>query len=296
MKANIFIKIIICLIFLFAIDTLFGFTMNYAVQHAKNGSLYEMNYKLFFAKPEIVILGSSRANHHYNTHLIENKLNEKTINYGQDGSDVAYYYIILKTLINTHKPSLVILDIKPNEFNTFPNFNQYSTLYPFINKIPFTDEDLKNVSQYEKWKLNVNTYRFNNNVVEQINSLTGKKEDTAIISGYLPLPVKKAVMKKLYINETNFNEKLYSYFLKIIELCKINGIKLIVCISPDYNTIVFEKSVSVTEKTCNKNNIQFINYLNNQLINFPDSDFADESHLNYRGADRFTSDFVTRFK
>ncbi len=296
MKGKIFIKILFCLLLLFGVDKLIGVAMNDAITHAKNGSLYEMNYKLFEAKPAIVILGSSRANHHYNTSLIEKKFGVKTINYGQDGSDVAFYYIILKTLVETHKPSLVILDIKPNEFADFPNYNQLSTLYPIIDKISVSDEDLKNISKYEKWKLKSNSYRFNNNFIEQINSMHGKKEDTASISGYLPLPVKKVVLQKQNIDEPAFNADIYSYFLKIIALCKNENIKLVVCISPYYNNVVFEKTVEETQKACNENNLQFINYLNNQLIDFPDSLFADEAHLNYEGADRFTNNLLTRIK
>ncbi len=295
-KGKIFIKIILSILLIISLDKLIGIGMNYTVSHARNGNIYELNYKLFMAKPGIVILGSSRANHHYNTTLIQEKLKVKTINYGQDGSDVVLWYTFLKIILAHTKPSLVILDIKPNEFNEFNNLNEMSQLYPLANKVRINDEELNIISPFEKWKLMSNCYRFNGIAIEQIVGMFGKKTDTAAISGYSPLPVKKVFMQKKERNEIAFQKRLYNYFLKIIDLCKKNDIKLIVCISPFDDHVIYERSVEETRQACNQTNTPFVNYLNNELVYFPDSLFADVSHLNSAGADIFTKDFLTRLK
>ncbi|MEP6513685.1 MAG: hypothetical protein ABJA79_07440 [Parafilimonas sp.] len=296
MKLSFWTKLIICFLMLFVADKLIGVIMNYAVMHVKNGSIYEMKYKLFEARPSIIILGSSRANHHYNTHLIEEKFQKKTINYGQDGTGIPYYFLVLKTLMKYHKPDMVIVDVKPDEFAPLPNFNPLSTLYPFIDKVAIETRDLEQISPYENLQLKSNAYRFNNQVIETFSSMRGSKEDTQSITGYLPLPAEKRSLKKIDYSNTQFESSMFSYFLQLIELCKKNNIKLVLCASPYYYNVMYDKSIKEAEQVCKKENIQFLNYFNNRLHYFPGELFRDEGHLNGEGADIFTKDFLSRIQ
>lgn len=287
-------KSIICLMLIFGADRFVGVIMNYSLNNLKNGNVYELKYKLLQAKPSIVILGSSRANRHYNATQIEKAFGQKTINYGQDGSDVFLHYIMLKTLLRSARPQMIILDIKPGEFDAAPNFNQASTLYPIIDKVAISDEELAHISPYEKIKLMLYAYRFNNQVVEMLSATRGPKTDTAAISGFLPLPAKHTVLQKVNVSNNNLDTGILKYLHSIIELCKSHNIKLVICTSPYYNNIVHDRSLAEAEKICKQTGIPYINYTNNALLILESDAYNDEAHLNAGGADVFTRDVIKR--
>lgn len=294
-KNNI-IKLVSCVLLILVADRLVGVFMTHAVNNARNGLLYEDKYKLIQAKPSVVIFGSSRANHHYNTGIIQNALGVKTINYGRDGSGIFFYYIALKTLLKYHVPQLVILDIKPGEFETANNAYQLGALYPLIDKLDVSTADLNAVSPYERVKLFFYTYRFNNQFFETLASARGPLEDTGLISGFSPLPVANNILVKRYITSAAVDTALPGYFNDIIQLCKSRKIRLVVCTSPIYGHYIYEASLAETDSICRRNGIVYLNYANNAFLTFNGDVFSDEAHLNSKGADIFTNDFVARIK
>jgi len=297
LKSNLIFKIVFCLVVLFTADRVFGFFMNYQVRHLKNGGLFELKYKLVDANPLVVILGSSRACHHYNTTILQNRFNGKIINYGEDGSDIVYYYVVLAQLLKEgKKPQHVIVDIRPNEFGASPYLNVVAGLYPISGEMSLEGNELGKIAPYENIKLHLYSYRFNNHVFDLIGATHGPLEDTGTITGYKPLPPRQYTM----YNGTESNFELHDdmvYYLKaIVGLCKSHNIKLTVCTSPYNANIVRDRSIEATEEICMKNGIQYLNYLNNGLLGLPSRFFVDEAHLDTNGADMFTSDFMARIK
>jgi hypothetical protein len=294
MKGKFFWKVIIFIASLIIADRVIGLAMNYAIHKQRNGKFYEFRYKLTQAKPAIAILGSSRANHHYNIGLIEQSTHENSMNYGQDGTSVFTHYIVLKTLLRRYKPKLVVLDIKPGDFDQMQNFNEVASLYPIIDEIAIDGDDLEMISAYEKLKLYCQCYKYNNEVLEIIGGMYGKTVDTLAITGFSPLAVKNVVLDNGVVNDSGINSNICRYFTRIIALCKLHNVKLIVCTSPCYRRVVFDRTIAVAEALCKKNGIDYINYLNNKLLPFDASMFKDEFHLNAKGADIFTKDFIGR--
>jgi len=291
---NIIIKLIICLLLLLSTDYLLGKMADYCIQHQKSGDYFEFEYKVFHAQPDIAILGSSRANHHYNTLLIDKELQKKVINYGVDGSDILYDYIILKTLIKHQVPQIVILDVRPFEFEEKPSGQAVTYIFPFIKKLDITKSDLDIISPYEYIKVKLNTYRYNNIILSVLANMRGKQESTASISGYVPLPSSGNIFKKDKVRFEKVNTASFHYFEAIANLCKQNNINLKVCISPYYNTITYNKAALLVKEFCNQKDIPFYDYSNSNFLVLNKSEFKDNLHLNATGADRFTNDFIIR--
>ncbi len=294
MKLTFIWRVVFLVAGLILADRMVGWVMHSAIQRQRNGVYYEFKYKVTQAKAAIVVLGSSRANHHYNVNLIEEATHEKAMNYGQDGTSVFTHYILLKTLLHWHKPKLVVLDIKPGDFGGTQNFNEVAPLYPIIDEVAMDGDDLNMVSPFEKIKLYSQCYRYNNQVLEILGSTRGKPADTSAITGYSALPVKSVVLDNLTINDSSFNSSIYKYFKQIILLCKQANIRLIVCTSPCYRPVVFDRTIAVVETECKISGVEYINYLNNTLLPFDAGMFKDEMHLNTKGADAFTQDFIKR--
>lgn len=294
MKPTFIWRVVFLVAGLLLADRLVGFFMHNAIQRQRNGVYYEFRYKLTQAKAAVAILGSSRANHHYDTRLIEQATHKKTMNFGQDGTSVFTHYILLKTLLRWHKPRLVVLDIKPGDFGGTENFNEIAPFYPIIDELAMDGDDLSMVSPFEKMKLYSQCYRYNNQVLEILGNTRGKPADTSAITGYSALPVKSVVLDNLTINDSSFNNRIYQYFERIILLCRQTGVKLIVCTSPCYRPVVFDRTIAEVEAECKRNGVTYINYLNNKLLPFDAGMFKDEMHLNTKGADAFTRDFIQR--
>lgn len=69
------------------------------------------------SKPEVVILGASRALHHYATPQLSHDLGMTTCNLGVGGSSVLVQYTQLKEILKRYKPKLVIYEIIGGDFN-----------------------------------------------------------------------------------------------------------------------------------------------------------------------------------
>jgi hypothetical protein len=93
-------------------------------------------------KADVVIFGSSRASHHYISDSISNYTNLKVFNAGRDAMGIHYTHGIIKTMLQTQQPKIVIIDIIPNNFlfggqssEAYLDKNA-SALLPFANKYP----------------------------------------------------------------------------------------------------------------------------------------------------------------
>jgi len=288
------LKFIACIVLFITTDRVLGLVLNKHVASAKRGTIYAHKYMLFKAKPSIVILGSSRAKYHYNTSIFQKTLGVKTINYGIAGTSVFTANILLKTLQQHHTPDVVVLDIKPDEFVNGPNVNQIDDFYPLIDKMSISDEELRTIAPFEKYKLLSYTYRYNNQFFETLATVHGKKDDTATIDNYTPLAALNTKFEKATIVDNKLDTLALQSFKEAIQVCKRNNIKLVVCISPFYANFKYSRSIAETEKICTQNNVTCLNYTNNALVNFNEDEFSDITHLNVNGSTKFTNDFIER--
>ena len=68
------------------VDLSFGFTCKYLVAHAKGGTIKQVDVTVNEQKADIVILGSSRAHHHYVPAVLKDTLGLTAYNGGVDGN------------------------------------------------------------------------------------------------------------------------------------------------------------------------------------------------------------------
>jgi len=268
--------------------------MEHAVRNQRKGYIYELRYELCKTNPEIAIFGSSRAKYHYNSAIIQKVTGQKTVNLGQGSSNIFLHYILLKTLLLHHTPKVVVLDVKPGDFDEGTYLNELDRLYPMVHEIAFSDDDLNAISPFEKIKLRSAAYRYNNKVFEILYNSRGKWMSDSTFNGFHPLPVDHQIIDSSPRYDTALNQDIFKYLPLFIKLCRQSNIKLIVCISPAYAKVIFDKTIAMTETTCRQNSIDYVNYLNNQLLTLPRDVYNDEYHLNTIGADKFTTDFAKR--
>ncbi len=291
-------KFVIKLLFFFVcvmiMDFAFGHFFSYLRVHAKGGSTANCEYIANSATEDIIILGSSRATHHYVPQIIEDSLGVSCYNCGEEGNGVILAYGRLKMLMNRYTPKLVIYEITPgydygvNE----PNNRYLSYLRPYYSKSikelfdTFDDE----FSSFKmKSKMYQNTSRLLPNIVDNLIFRNNRK-------GYEPLYGKIDVLNsqsKKSIQRDNKSFEVdslkYRYLQSVVELCKVKGSRLIFMISPRYGNVdQFLSDCEPAFNLCKNNSVDLRNNINIPSISQRAEFFQDNGHLNYRGAIAYT--------
>ena len=107
-------------------DICVGFAGDYLQAHAKGGSTKEFNDLVKKDKHDILVLGSSRAHHHYDSPFLSDTLGLDVYNAGYNGNGVVLAYGILEMAIKNYKPKLVIFDVEPAfDINVYSEDNQH---------------------------------------------------------------------------------------------------------------------------------------------------------------------------
>ena len=112
------LKLLIVLTGMAIADVAVGGLMGHFYFRIRHGEQARTTYAVDSANQKILILGSSRASHHYIPAIIEDSLGMSCYNAGKDKQGVFYSLAILKAVCARHRPQGVILDITPFSFET----------------------------------------------------------------------------------------------------------------------------------------------------------------------------------
>lgn len=247
---------------------------------------------------EILIFGSSRAQHNLYSDIIQDSLKKTTFNLGYRGCNIDFQLFLLKSVLkHNKKPEIIILTVDDDrEFVTEKTLQfRYDKLYPLVKYQEITNELIfrkeispfavglfsarigweqfltpKPLTKYEKWT----------------------KAGTVLLDFTAVDFDKKIKQNKKYKRELELSERLAS-FAAFQEICKSENIKLYVLVPPNFAV----------------QNKEFVNRVNSLLIDkktelfsenqqsFQDSSyFSDRSHLNKKGAIEYTNQIIKKLK
>lgn len=96
-----------------AADLAVGAAGNALMWHMPDAGTFEsdLNQALNHKRADVLILGSSKAKHHYVPQVLADSLGMSVYNAGADGHDVAYASMVLQSWLTRCRPSVVVLDI-----------------------------------------------------------------------------------------------------------------------------------------------------------------------------------------
>lgn len=287
-------KFIISIMVFFAIvagvDWLFGKGMDYMYLHAKGGDSKEMNDVCLSNKYDVLVMGSSRARHHYVPQIISDSLGMSCYNTGKDGNGIILAYGIYQMATERYKPSMIIYDVT-KVFDIYVNDeDQGNTRYVSMLK-PYSrqsgiDDMFKSIS-YKEWiKTYSNLYRYNSSTFATISNYAlnipynsdGYEKLVSVMNyepDYKEEPIEEIDSLKLW------------YFEKFIKDTKDKGISLVCVLSPRYNHFSSIRYEPIS-KLCQKYDIPFLDYYYEKDISTNRDLFRDASHLNDKGARAFT--------
>ena len=279
------------------VDVSLGMAFHYLQAHAggRTGAEYYVCEK---ATEDVIIMGSSRASHHYVPEIISEKLGMTCFNAGQDGNGIILQYGRWKMLSERYTPKLIIYDIS-TEFDLAENDNM-----AYVDRLkPFAYYDavrnyVADIFPMEKLKLFSKLYCYNYKFIEMFSDCR-QKDDKVSKTGYIPLYghirdeiVKKERVASNVVIRQNF-EKAY-YLEQLVKETKIAGTKLIFVVSPYWRGYGYgKKTYSLIAELSKRYDAPFIEYVNSDIFNNPDY-FEDSHHLNDCGARVFTNDVCKR--
>lgn len=289
-----FLKFFFLLITIFILDLIVGNIISKLYFRQESGELYRATYSIESTTAELLIFGSSTANHNYQPLSFTKRLAYSYYNVGRDGTSIFYDYAILQAILKRYQPKIIILNFDQGEFvKDEESYDRLSNLLPYYKNHSEMREIINLKSPYEKFKLLSKTYPFNSSVFTiAIGNTELNKKRRGDMKGYVPLttiwdqPIQDGSTAKNYESD---NKKII-FFQKFINECNDKGIKLFIVVSPFFIRPNYENNnISLAKKITNKYKINFIDFSKDTaFLNHPEL-FADIGHLNNNGANKFSN-------
>lgn len=274
-----------------AVDFSLGKVFHYLQARAggRTGAEYYVCEK---ATEDVIIMGSSRASHHYVPEIISEKLGMSCFNAGQDGNGIILHYGRWIMLKEHHIPKLIIYDIT-TEFDiaSTDNMIYVDRLKPFCNNgsvMGYVTE----LFPIERIKLQSKMYRYNYKWIEMISDCI-LKSDYMTPKGYIPMNghIRKEVInseKRIITKDINIDSTKLNYLERLIKEAQAVGVKIIFVVSPIWKGGSYNKGIYLNVKSlASKYDCLYYEYSSSEICDNPDY-FEDSSHLNDKGAKTFT--------
>lgn len=290
-----FIGIILAIIL--GADLLVGAVSKDAIRNVKDVGLNQTNSAqvLFSRKADVLILGSSRANHSFDCSIIKKEWGLSCYNAGRDGMNIMYDGMVFFSYIERHIPKLVVLDLTESMLDNSWNETWRDMICFYGMSNPLDDIIDSLASPIERLQLQSNIYRYNKTWEWLLKARTG--EDMSALNGYRPMPVHHDHPKGLKVENVSFtadsgNVEMLS---RIINTCSDKGIKIILTCSP---SLIIEKGnfPQFIADYGKKHQIPVLNWNGDKKYTNKPEWFYDMTHLNENGARAFTKDFCKRLR
>jgi hypothetical protein len=295
------IKILAFIFLIASIDQVVGLILRKLYFHQRTGENYAMTYVYKNCTADILIFGSSRAQHHYDTRILSDRLKMSCYNAGIDGGhSILLPYAQIKVITKRYSPKIIILEFDPDNIVRYAgDYDRLSVLLPYYKEYPELRPLILLRGPYEREKLLSAIYPFNSNIINIIryntNTHAARRKD---FEGYIQLEssMNIGMLKKEPGIETQsvLDTNMINALKNIISLCKEKNITLLIINSPIYHTVSGGKTFTTLAA---KLSLEIIHHEKVNYHDFSfDSTFAghmewfkDFGHLNDNGAKIFTN-------
>ncbi len=286
--------IIICL---FVVDRIGGLCMWWVNQNTKDFSAPKIKHLATEATEDVILMGTSRCNFHYVPSIISDTLGMSVYNGGIDASDNIYFqYIMLNHLLSCHKPKLVCLEVSERDFGRQVDpFCDISFLAPYIGRNDQADSVFRRAGSYWKYQVS-HLYRYNAKAVSNLGGLLINKQ-SGEDHGFVPISGASHHPQKMEHRSTlkRIDEEKIRYVERFVRLCRGNGVKVVMMISPLYAQVDADYYEPL-KTVASKNGVPYLDYHTQGLfLDRPDF-FKDNIHLCGDGAKAYSAIFASDLK
>lgn len=283
-------------------DFIIGSTLKHFYFNTSSGLLHSATYSINETEADILIFGSSRAIHHYDTKIIEENTGLSAYNTGRPGNFIFYQTALLNSIVKRHTPKQIILDFSGTFKFRQEDYDRISSLLPYYSSHIELRDIIHLKSPFEKYKLKSKIYPFNSLLttiaVGNLNFNETRKGNSGTYNGYVPRngKWKSDIVEKETPTKYEIDEVKLGIFKEFLELSKQRSIPLLVVYSPVYYKYDKNYSVEVCKDVCEEYNVPFIDF--SKDIEFLENKelFNDREHLNKDGAKLLTEKVLKEIK
>lgn len=284
-------NILIFFVIICTIDICIGKVGDYLQSHAKGGDTKVFDDLVMKDKHNILILGSSRAHHHYDAPYMSEVLGVDVYNAGYDGNGVVLSYGILSMIVERYNPKLVVFDVEPTfdiyEYKGDNNNKRYiKNLKPYFRNSNIGNI-ITNVSMEEWYKAHSGMMRYNTSIVQKV--LDYYRMNKSSNHGYVPLYGEyTGDVNKPEDTDATIDSLKLEFFEELLDITGNNNVKIMVVASPRYgsdNSDVLNPLFDI----CKKNKVQILDYYADDEFMQHKEWFKEPMHLNNVGAKIFSS-------
>lgn len=297
MNRKVFKFIGIILAIVVGADLLIGAVSKDAILNVKDVGVNQTNtvQAFFKRKADVLILGPSTANHHFDCQILKDSLGMTCYNAGRDGQNVIYNAMVLDAFLTRCTPKMVVVEVGGSTLSDawLDRLNDFNCYYGVLKPI---DNILDSIATpIDRIKRRSGIYRYNKTWEWLLNAKIS--EEVPDLDGYRPMPVNQdAKFRSVKVEGQFVIDKTCKHYLdKIISDCKKRNIQLLITSSPslivDYGNFLQEM-----EAYCQKHSVDFLSWNGDTAYTNHSELFYDRTHLNENGAKMFTRDFLRRIK
>lgn len=249
----------------------------------------KLTYAAYSQEPvDIVILGSSRASHHYIPAIISDTTKLSCVNLGVDGQNIYYHFALLNLHLRHNTPEAVVYELLDIDF--LLTGNKYSVerldeLAP-VYGLNSTVDSIIGLKGRTYWIATsvFDSYRYNSKLFHVLTDPRQMNQG----NGYIPIYGEwTGTREDVSGGPVEFDLGKLECLYSMIDLCRKRGIKMIVAVSPRYlNPHADRKEYAVIGEECDRRGARFIYFEKSQQDK---AMFKDIMHLNDKGARWYSS-------
>ncbi len=246
---------------------------------------------------DIVVMGSSRAHHHYVPNVLTDTLGMTAHNAGVDGNGIVLATGLYHLMTERYQPKVIIYDMTTGYDIYVSDDDGNDTRYLGFLRPYFSDDEVNKIvtriDPMERYKNYSTMFRYNSKIVHLLKDqvvVGGFRQD-----GYSPLYGELNEGRVVVPSDPPPVDSLkYQMLEEFVAQVKGNNTHLVVVLSP-FLGITSSEAFNPMREICERNGIEFWDYYCDPRFQRPDY-FKDGSHMNDKGAMEFTKVVAERLK
>lgn len=246
---------------------------------------------------DVVVIGSSKASHHYVPSILSDFLDMSVYNGGQDGCFFLYQNCLINMLVDRYHPKMIIWDIQPSSFygeNSATEYQNFRYLSPYYHKNQWATEYINGESEKMRFRMLSEMFAYNSKSLNYLFPLISHASST--YEGYIPLEnggyVHPSLHEATQVSKEDYMPKKdrLALLAHTIQRCEKKHVRLCLFISPEYSlkSHAYQSAVKDLQKVAKKNGVACYDYSSDIVFMNDSTLFKDASHLNDKGARLFT--------
>lgn len=279
------------------IDWTYAKTCDFLFKHAVGGDNKAVITTCEEQSADVLIMGSSRARHHYIPSIIADSVGMSVYNAGFDGNGVVLMSGFYNLLSARYRPDLVLYEVTPsfdiNIYDEDDGCKRYlKGLRPYFEK-ESVRKMYRRVAPEDIVKNRFGLYRYNSSIIDLLQDcfFVGQYQPDGFVPMQGVMSAEKQAAKvagKSEVDTMKLNI-LYEFVSNVLS----DSVQMIFVASPKYGA-TSSKSFQPIKKLCQEKGIEFWDYYADPQYVSNTRYFKESMHLNEYGAEVFSRDIASR--